>query len=303
MIEPRPTHAPGPFQGLGSAFLFGLRLRFRGLRFPLTLMLAVGLGAFLGHMTVAESSGWMRNTEEARITAFWGLWDGNLIQLLLPLCALAFVTSGYAREVQDRTLVYHLVRPVRRWTFFLARYLAGVVPGVLVASAMLISLAAASGLDLPPEVWKAIPCLAIFGILGYGALYYTLAALFKRGMIAGLVYTFVIDGMLSSARGSTPKLSLGHHLRAISRDFTGEPFSETSFQVREAIDGGFTGDQLEQVQNSSDMGQALETLTALQESVTYASAFEAMLLLAVLATAFLAFGAWRITVRDYPLKD
>jgi hypothetical protein len=292
----RKTHPPGLLAGFVPVFTWGLRLAFRRKRFFVVLGLAIGIGLFLGFNGVNaglrnESDGW----KDRRL---WQLLDGMAIQFLMPLCALVFVAGGFAREVSDRTLVYHLVRPIRRHTIFLARFAAGLIPGTVVMAALLGSILMGSNRPIPNSIWVAILPLSFFGMLVLGALYYSLASMFKRGAIAALAYTFVIEGLLEGRSGSTSDLALTHHIRAIKRGLMDAPLVERSTELQRLLarregwqmpEGGESGFQA--------------ILRAAEQAPAYATSGQAMITLCCIAAALLAFGAWRINQKDFPLKD
>ncbi len=292
----RTMRAPALLAGFVPAFTWGLRLAFRRRRFFVVLILAIGMGAFLGFNIVNTGARW--STDGRLDRRLWHMLDGISIQFLMPLCALVFVAGGFSREVSDRTLVYHLVRPVRRHTIFLARYAAGLVPGAIVMACMLAALLMGSQRPIPASFWTAILPFSLFGMMALGALYYTLAALFRRGAIAALAYTFVIEGLLEGRRGSTSDLALTHHIRALKRDLMDAPLLERSTELRDHLA------RVQGLQMPERGDSAYEMFTkAAEEAPTYGSAGQAILVLVIVTACLLAFGAWRISRKDFPLKD
>lgn len=292
----RSTRAPGLFAGFVPLFTWGLRLAFRRKRFLVVLAIAVGVGLFIGSQSVNEGrQGVSDGVKDRRL---WTMLDDAVIRYLMPLCALVFVASGFSREVSDRTLVYHLVRPIRRHTIFLARFASGLIPGTVVMAALLFALLSGSGRPIPTSIWAAVVPLSFFSMLVLGALYYTLASLFKRGAIGALAYTFVIEGLLEGRSGSTSNLALTHHIRAIKRGLMDGPLVERSAELRREIARN-TGLQLP---TSGDLNME-GLLKALEQAPAYAPAGETMVTVCLIAAALLAFGAWRISRRDFALKD
>ncbi|MDJ0972903.1 MAG: ABC transporter permease subunit [Planctomycetota bacterium] len=284
---------PPPLKGFAPVFTWGSRLAFRPRRFLLIAAVAVGLGALVGISGVDERSPF---AQKDKWFYLWELLDKQTLQYLLPLCALLFVTPGFSNEVSQRTLVYHLVRPVSRSTVFLARFASGVLPAVLVGTLLLWSVLWTSGLSVPTTVWMAVPAVAALSALLLGSLYYMLASIFRKGMIAALVYTFVIETMFIAARGSVQTLSMSYHVRSLYRALVNDEFAERSRYVADAIDP----DGLLFRPGVENLAEAAVTML---QKPTYSSGPTAVITAIVLSAAFLAYGVWRTKRRDFPLKD
>ena len=296
--QARDMRPPGLLAGFAPIFSWGLRLQFRRRRFFVVLALAIGTGLFLGFNVVNVGS--RLESEGLKDKRLWELLDGNAIQYLMPLCALIFVAGGFAREVSERTLVYHLVRPIRRHTIFLARFLSGLVPGTVVMTALLAAILMGSQRPIPDALWFGIVPLSFFGMLVLGSLYYTLASLFKRGAIGALAYTFVIEGLIVGRGGSSSNLALTHHIRALKRDLLDASLAERSTELRDHLDvSQTTMERLSQVTEAN--AEAL--MRAAAQPPVYGTAADAILAIGLIAGALLLFGAWRISQRDFPLKD
>lgn len=296
--QPRSVSAPAPFAGFGASFVWGLRLAFRRRRFFIYLAIAAAVGIFLGTTGVARDHRFGNNSTEYKIHELWNLIDYVCIQWLLPIVAMMFVAGGYAREVRDRTLVYHLVRPIRRSTIFLSRYLAGVIPAILASLVLMYAIMLGSQQEVPNGVWLRLIPFAAMAMIALGALFYTLGALFKRGTIAGLIYLFVFESILTANRGSVRDLALLHHIRALGRGLFGDLFGESSWAVREKLRSGEVSELTPS--QGTNISQALDQLTA---SPDFASTPTAFLILGCVAVAILIIGVMRIARRDYPLKD
>ena len=179
--------------------------------------------------------------------------EGLLLVLLVsapPLLAslavgLVVGVLQAATQIQDQTLVFLLVRPVRRSTVYYARYAAGLVPGVFAAVGMTLAAILATRVPLPLTATLAALGSAALSVCTIGALYYALAALFRRGLVAGLVYTFVVEGLFQGLPGSIQKLSLSHHIRSVFHRATDADFAALSSRVRSMMEdvspraGGF----------------------------------------------------------------
>jgi ABC-type transport system involved in multi-copper enzyme maturation permease subunit len=224
----------------------------------------------------------------------WGLarlLESGALTFALPLIALLLAAEGFSYEVQERTLVYHLVRPVSRTTFMAARFLSGYLPATLVATLFLATLVWSSGVEAEGAVWASLPVTAAVGILALGAIYFTVGALFRHGLIVGLVYTFVIETMVTSLPGTMQKLSVMFHVRSLHHALTADAFRA----MAEAAGEGPTPGQVRTEPQDVILGGVAE--------FAYDTLPEALAILGGVAATALATGILLVRRRDFPLKD
>lgn len=167
--------------GFLPVFAWGLRRVVRWRKVLLVALVAIVGGIAIGRLVAGAA-------EPMLVLA--RVMDRGVLRIGLPLIALLLAGESFAYEVQSRTLVYHLVRPVSRATIFVARFFSGYIPAVIVASLFVASIYGATGIDLGTRTWASIPLVVGLGVLALSAIYFTLSALLKHGLIAGLVYTF-----------------------------------------------------------------------------------------------------------------
>ena len=266
-VAPAPRR---PLRGFAPVFAFGFRRVVRRRKVLLLTILVLGIGALVGYAIAVEGSSLKRLAK---------IFDRAILAFGLPLVALVLAADGFAVEVASRTLVYHLVRPVSRVTLFLARFLAGVIPGVIVAWLFLVVIVLVSGTPVDAKVWISLPVTAVAATLTLGAVYYTLGALFKHGLVIGLVYTFVFETLLTSVPGTMQKLSVMYHVRSLHHHMT---------------EGS-----LPKIKPPSSRNMLMAQIEQLQDAPAHETA---LILLGITAVA-LAIGAWAISRRDWALKD
>jgi hypothetical protein len=171
------------------------------------------------------------------------------------------------------------------------------VPATLISTATLLAFSYATKLEFPPSYWASLPLTALTCSVGVGAVYYAFATLMRRGMIAALIYTFVFEPLFSSQRGAMQKLSSMFHVRGVHHGLTDEAFAERSENVRLAI-------QPEDIFDLADVEWGNPSaLMEIRNRVAYDTPAVASLTVLCLTAALLAFTAWRVSQRDYPLKD
>jgi hypothetical protein len=279
-----PDAPPLPFLArFPVVFGWGLRRTLRAKKFLFGAALGVGASWLLAGLGP---------TWRDRPFVLWEFLDNAVLAVGIPLVALGLVGGGFGDEVADHTLVYHLARPVSRTTLFVARFFSGLVPGAIVGAALPVAAALGNGAPLPAHV---VASTALFGALGVavlGAVYYALAAVFRRGVVAGLIYTFVLEGFFQFLPGSIQNLSLSHHVRSLFHRAADADFAALSERVRSRVEG------LSRVGRDE------------QGDVMFAAAVErwssvsgALVTCAVAFVLSLALGARAVRKKDFALRD
>ena len=279
------TAALPPLHGFGPAFSWGLRRGLRSVRFRAAMILALLLGALAGYIG--------RHAYDPA-HHLWKILEGALLGIVVPLVALGVVGGGYGEEVQEQTLVYHLVRPISRGTLFLARFAAGALPGMLAAALVAVATLTVSGLSLPTSVTISSAVIFALGAAVVGSIYYTLAAAFQRGLIAGLIYTFVVEGLFQFLPGSIQNLSLMHHVRSLLHHAIDPTFAPLSSRIGEDI-------ARRTVPAAGAGAQDLLFRRSLQEPWT--STGNAILVCVVVVAVATAIGVRIVRRRDFALKE
>lgn len=294
LLETAPQHTFRRWHGFGPAFGWGLKLTLGRPRRLLLIGLAGALvGFLLGTQGVARRAYFIM-TPDVVAHDLWDALANTLLPLAVPLAALTLVAGAFQREVADRTLVFHLVRPISRKTLYLARYLAGVLVAIPVALVPVAVTILSSGVDLPGSVWLSLPLTVTAGVALSGAIYMLLAAWLRFGMIAGLVYTFVIESFLAASAGSAQQLSSTYYVRSLHHGLTDGAFAERSSLVRDRVAGRMGApEDIDSAARSFLEGRQIEWLPWNQ----------ALIAVALLTVAVLAVGLWHVSRKDFPLKD
>lgn len=281
---PVETPALRPLTGFAPLFTWGLKRTLSAKKFWIGGTLAGVIVFVLGQMSRASAD---------RAYELYGMLDNLVLGVAVPLAALGLVGGGFGEEVSEQTLVYHLVRPVRRSTLFFARYAAGLLPAVAVAAALVVAARVGTGAPVPWEAVGSLCGAAAIGVATLGAVYYAIAALFRLGLIAGLLYTFVLEGLFQFLPGSMQKLSLTHHVRSLAHRWTDADFAALSDGVREEVASSQAPAPDAAVGRM--FGQAFKE--------PWTSVESALLISGVVVVVALVVGARKVERRDFPLKD
>jgi hypothetical protein len=295
LVPSQAAHAAprGLLAGFGPAFTFGVRLAAgRTLRLVLVGTGAVAVGLLAGRLATRVAAG--AHDPGAAVWQLWELLRKSLLPMGLPLVAVLLVAGAFQREVSQRTLVFHLVRPIARHTLFLARFASALLVALPVALVTPWLAVVASDLGLPGSVGNGVLLAAATGLWAYGAVALLLGALLRHGMIASLVYMFVLDPLFAESSGTLQRFSVLHHVLSVFHGSCDAAFSAASPQVASAVKARLEPPPMQ----GMDLTALLQG-TPLPWTETPVSV-GALLLFGALA---LVLGMRLVAGRDYPLKD
>lgn len=141
-----------------------------------------------------------------------------LVFRLLALISAVFTTAIVSQEVEQKTIVYLLTRPIARWKLLLFRWLASVTVVWLISAVCTLALSAAvyrnpiSNPMLFGDLW------ALFlGACAYGALFLMVSLMFNRAMIICLLFAFGWETSIPNMPGDIYYASVFSHLQAVAQ--------------------------------------------------------------------------------------
>jgi ABC-2 type transport system permease protein len=133
-----------------------------------------------------------------------------VVQTVMPLVALILGTASLGSEIEDGTIVYLLIKPIRRWTVALAKVVVAVVATTLfVVPVTLLTGLLIGGTD--PDDLRTTIAFGIAVLVGgsaYAAVFVALSSLTARALIAGLLYVLLWEGALGGLLEGTRFLSI-----------------------------------------------------------------------------------------------
>jgi ABC-2 type transport system permease protein len=178
-----------------------------GRRRTILMLLLAGVPVLLGLLVRANGDG----VRDVAATL-----DGIVIRVVLPLVALVFGTAALGSELEDGTAVHILTKPVRRSTIVLAKIL---VAGTLTAAMLVPSTILAGVLLGRPGQLGVTFALAIGVLVGsylYVAIFVALSVVTSRGLIIGLGYALVWEGVLAGLLPGSQVFSVREYVRGIA---------------------------------------------------------------------------------------
>jgi ABC-2 type transport system permease protein len=179
-----------------------------GRRRTLLMLLVAGAPVLLGLIIRADGP---------RPRALVPALEGLIITTILPLIALIFGTAALGSELDDGTAVHVLTKPIPRWTIIVPKLVvaAGLTALLVVPSTLLAGILIGGTGSHELGVTFAFALAALIGSFVYGAIFIALSAATSRGLIIGLAYSLIWEGVLAGALPGTQLFSVREYLRGI----------------------------------------------------------------------------------------
>jgi ABC-2 type transport system permease protein len=193
-----------------AIFAQGFREYLR-LRRIIPWILLAGFCAFIGFF-------WNRLQAGATADEAYSNVSSVFVYHILALASAIFTTAIISQEVEQKTIVYLLTRPVARWKLIAIRYAASsIVVGVLgICCAIGASIGAFHSLG--GNALLAKDCVAIMvGAFAYGALFLFVSLIFNRAMIVCLLFAFGWETAVPNMPGQMYYLSVYSYLQGIAQ--------------------------------------------------------------------------------------
>jgi ABC-2 type transport system permease protein len=138
---------------------------------------------------------------------------------VVGLASAIFATAIVGAEVEQRTIVYLLTRPVPRWLLLFVRYLASVLVVIALCffGVILVSAAAYRGNPFQnPLIVKDFVALTL-GAFAYNGLFLLTSLMINRAMIVCLLYAFGWELVVPQMPGTMYYLSIFSHMQAVAQ--------------------------------------------------------------------------------------
>ena len=167
-------------------------------------------------------------------TILWLLF----LRFAVPVLGVWYGTSLIADEVEEKTITYLFVRPIRRGTVVVGKYLADLACTsiVMLAAVTLVYVAIVVRSAFPEDVslTRALAVMGL-GLAAYGALFAFMGAWLRRPLVSGLVFAFGWEQVALVLPGYLRRFTLAYHLDSVFRE---SPTASTSLIWLLAITAG-----------------------------------------------------------------
>ena len=205
-----------------------LRLSLRGLlrnRRSAVLALLLGLPVLIALVQRLAAPGSAASANLYTILVA-GYYVGSFLPFVgkaVPLAALFFAAALISDEVEGRTLVYYLTRPIPRAAGVIGKWGAALAwtAGATAASLLLVfALTApdlATALASAPRLLRDV-AVTFAALTAYGALFAALGALLRRPLVPGILFLYLWE-WLARITPATARLTLSTPIESLlSRD-------------------------------------------------------------------------------------
>ena len=144
--------------------------------------------------------------------------EGLIVSSVLPLVALVFGTAALGSELDDGTAVHVLTKPIPRWAIVVPKLLvAGGLTAVLLFPATILAGVLIGGTGARElGLTFAFAIAVLVGSFIYGAIFVALSAATSRGLVIGLAYSLLWEGLLSCALKGTQLFSVREYIRGMA---------------------------------------------------------------------------------------
>ena len=136
------------------------------------------------------------------------------IGLAVPILSLVLASSTLGNLVEDETLVYLWLRPIRRWPIALAAWSAAFTMAIPLA---VVPMTAAAALGTRGDVgvtgWVAVAITLT--VMAYTGIFTLLGLLSRWALIWGLVYIFIWEGFVALAGAGAERLAVGTYASTV----------------------------------------------------------------------------------------
>jgi ABC-2 type transport system permease protein len=144
------------------------------------------------------------------------LSSGLVFGFILTILSVLYGTGALSQEIEGRTIVYLLTRPMPRWRILLAKFFGAwlAITATVCLSLLLLGLVL-FGFKLSPLLWKDLRILPL-GALAYAGLFLMTATLLTRPLVFGLFFAFLWESWVPSLPGAFARLSIMAYLRTLA---------------------------------------------------------------------------------------
>jgi ABC-2 type transport system permease protein len=192
-----------------------------GRRRTLLMLLLAGMPILLGLLV---------RVNDSEVSELGATLDGFVVRIILPLIALVFGTAALGSELDDGTAVHYLTKPIDRWTIVLAKLLvAGTLTAAMVVpSTVLGGLLMGGSESATMGVTFAFAIATLIGSYVYVAIFMVLSIITSRGLIIGLAYALIWEGVLGGLLPGTQIVSVREYLGGIAMTLDSRALDESS---------------------------------------------------------------------------
>ena len=181
---------------------------------PMRIFVWVLLGVVLALVALL----WSKMSREAFGVEQYGLLATTIVYRIVALAAAMFTMSVVAQDIEQKTIVYTLTRPIPRPTTLVSRALAAIAAVTLMSWVSLTFIALVilgPGFMTHSEYWMDM-LIMLLGASAYSALFIFVTLIMNRPMVAILFFAFIWEGVVPNIPGDMYYLSINTYMTAMA---------------------------------------------------------------------------------------
>jgi ABC-2 type transport system permease protein len=149
---------------------------------------------------------------------FAGIFQEFIAPTLLPIATLILATNALGNEVEDRTMVYLVLKPISRARIVLEKFAAVALTATLLLwegtlLAYLVTMRGDAGDNV--DQLLGIFLAQLVGVLGYGALFMAISLIVPRALLVGLIYALLWESLFGRFIPGIRLVSVRHYVQSI----------------------------------------------------------------------------------------
>lgn len=149
---------------------------------------------------------------------FAGIFQEFIAPTLLPIATLILATNALGNEVEDRTMVYLVLKPISRGRIVIEKFAAVAITATLLLwegtlLAYLLAMRGDAGSNV--DQLLAIFVAELAGVLGYGALFMAISLIVPRALLVGLIYALIWESLFGRFIPGVRLISVRHYVQSI----------------------------------------------------------------------------------------
>lgn len=158
--------------------------------------------------------------------------DGLITSVLLPIIAMVLATMSFRHEIEDRTLIYLITKPIPRWKISLPKLAAVILVGglIIIVSAIISTII---GPESGARALIAVGVGLFIGLLTYSVIFIWAGLVSSHALGFALIYVFLWEALVTSFLEGTRYLSIRGYVLAIIHGIDGQSFKTIDHRVIE----------------------------------------------------------------------
>lgn len=141
---------------------------------------------------------------------------------LVPLTALLYAPGLIQDEVEEQTLTYLLIRPLPRWSVYVAKLAATILATAAVAAVFAAATEATiwwgheEFRTVVPERAGKLAALFALSLVAYNAIFGCIGLFFRKALALGVLYIIALEGVLANIDFVFRRLTVVYYYRVLT---------------------------------------------------------------------------------------